>query len=87
MRDLLERALGELSAREKQILALYYYEELTMKEVGATLGLTESRICQIHSAALVKLRARVREALQRKNLPPVEDSALEDVMTSTLRRG
>jgi RNA polymerase sigma factor for flagellar operon FliA len=85
MRTMLECAIGELSAREKQILALYYYEELTMKEVGATLGLTESRICQIHSATLVKLRARIREMLCRQNLPLVEDSALETVVEGMFR--
>lgn len=84
MRSLLAAAIEELSAREKQILALYYYEELTMKEVGATLGLTESRICQIHSGALVKLRARLRQALERKNLPTLEDSALDDVVAGVL---
>lgn len=85
MRSLLARAINELSERERQILALYYYEELTMKEVGATLGLTESRICQIHSAALVKLRGRMREALERKNLPPVADSALDEALAGMIR--
>jgi len=41
------------------VLALYYYEELTMKEVGAALGIGESRVSQIHSLAMVRLRARL----------------------------
>jgi len=59
----LSAAVGELPPRERQLLALYYVEELTMKEVGAVLGLGEARICQIHSAALIRLRARLQELL------------------------
>jgi len=44
------------------VLALYYYEELTMKEVGIILGVGESRISQIHSMAVIRLRARLAEA-------------------------
>jgi RNA polymerase sigma factor for flagellar operon FliA len=39
------------------VLTLYYYEELTMKEIGLTLGVVESRVSQIHSSAVVRLRA------------------------------
>ncbi len=59
---LLTQAIALLPPREQQVLALYYFEELTMKEVGAVLGVGESRVCQIHSAALVRLRARLRPA-------------------------
>ena len=45
--------------KEQRVLALYYYEELTMKEVGAVLGIGESRVSQIHSLAMVRLRARL----------------------------
>src|SRR6185437_15932259 len=55
---------GELPERDQQILSLYYFEELTMKEVGAVLGIGESRISQIHSALLTKLRLRLRSALR-----------------------
>jgi RNA polymerase sigma factor FliA len=85
VRHLLEAAVAELPPRDQQILALYYYEELTMTEVGATLGLTESRICQIHSAALITLRARMREAQMRKNLPRLDDSAVDEVLAQALR--
>jgi FliA/WhiG family RNA polymerase sigma factor len=61
MKDLLTRAIEELPEKERQVLALYYYEELTMKEVGAVLGVGESRVSQIHSMAVVRLRARLAE--------------------------
>jgi RNA polymerase sigma factor for flagellar operon FliA len=61
MKDLLTRAIAELPEKERQVLALYYYEELTMKEVGAVLGVGESRVSQIHSMAVVRLRSRLAE--------------------------
>jgi len=51
-------ALGE---KEKYVVSLYYYEELTMKEIAEVLGITESRVSQIHSAAAAKLQKRLRE--------------------------
>lgn len=63
MSTLLERALGELQERERQVLGLYHYQELTMKEVGAVLGIGESRVSQIHTIALLRLRARLHELL------------------------
>ncbi len=63
MSGLLEKAIGELPARERQVLALYHFEELTMKEVGAVLGIGESRVSQIHTAAVIRLRARLRELI------------------------
>ena len=59
MKHLLEQAISELPDKERKVLALYYYEELTMKEVGAALGIGESRVSQIHSLAMVRLRARL----------------------------
>src|ERR1700740_8039 len=61
MKDLLTRAIEELPEKERQVLALYYYEELTMKEVGAVMGVGESRVSQIHSMAVIRLRARLAE--------------------------
>ena len=61
MKHLLARAITELPEKERQVLALYYYEELTMKEVGTILGVGESRVSQIHSMAVVRLRARLSE--------------------------
>ncbi len=59
MKHLLEQAISELPEKEQRVLALYYYEELTMKEVGVALGIGESRVSQIHSLAMVRLRARL----------------------------
>ena len=61
MKQMLSRVIGELPEKERQVLALYYYEELTMKEVGVALGVGESRVSQIHSMAIVRLRARMSE--------------------------
>ncbi len=52
-------AISALPERERLVMALYYDEELTLKEVGNVLDLSESRVCQIHSQALVRLRARL----------------------------
>ena len=54
-------AISALPERERLVMALYYDEELTLKEVGKVLDLSESRVCQIHSQALVRLRARLGE--------------------------
>lgn len=54
--EFLKKHIRLLSEKEQQMLALYYYEELTMKEIGAVLGITESRVSQIHSQALFKLK-------------------------------
>jgi len=63
-------ALGDLDAHEKQVVTLYYLEELTMKEVGTVLGVGESRISQIHSAAIVRLRGRLEDLMRSsKNAP------------------
>ena len=57
--ELLATAISDLSEREQQVLSLYYFEELTMKEVGLVLGVVESRVSQIHNAALISLRSRL----------------------------
>jgi RNA polymerase sigma factor for flagellar operon FliA len=53
----LTEAIDRLSERERQVVAFYYVEELTMKEIGAILGVTESRVSQVHTQAVVRLRA------------------------------
>mgnify|MGYP000860374884 CR=1 FL=1 len=52
-------ALGELPEKEQKVLALYYYEELTLREIGEVLEVTESRISQLHTKAIIRLRARL----------------------------
>jgi RNA polymerase sigma factor for flagellar operon FliA len=66
MRSLVTSALEDLDNKERQVVTLYYLEELTMKEVGAVLGVGESRVSQIHSVALVRLRARLEEILRSR---------------------
>ena len=56
MKQRLADAIDELPEKERLVLTLYYYEELTMKEIGLTLGVVESRVSQIHSSAVLRLR-------------------------------
>jgi RNA polymerase sigma factor for flagellar operon FliA len=83
LRVLLSGAIEELDTKERQVLGLYYLEELTMKEVGVIMGVGESRVSQIHTAALLGLRARlgdrVGSSLGTRNARAVENvSAKED---------
>jgi RNA polymerase sigma factor for flagellar operon FliA len=64
LKRVLSRAIDELSSKEKMVISLYYYEELTLKEIGEALDLTESRICQIHTKGVIKLRARLKRYLE-----------------------
>ncbi len=57
-RQLLGQAINGLPEREKIVLTLYYYESLTLQEIGRVLGVTESRVCQIHTKAVLHLRSR-----------------------------
>ncbi|MDE3154011.1 MAG: FliA/WhiG family RNA polymerase sigma factor [Acidobacteriota bacterium] len=63
LREHLARALTELPDRERQILALYYEEELTMAEIGEVIGVCESRVSQLRSLALSRLRASLRASI------------------------
>lgn len=60
-KEALARAIEGLPEREKLVLALYYDEELNLKEIGKVLGVTESRVSQIHSQAAARLRGRLRD--------------------------
>ncbi len=64
LRDIIVQRLKELPAQEKLVLALYYYEELTFREIGEVLNLTESRVSQIHSQAVSDLRSSVRTSFE-----------------------
>ena len=57
----LVKAILQLPEQQQIVLNLYYYEELTLKEIGAVIDVTESRVCQIHSAAMKRLRKVVQE--------------------------
>jgi RNA polymerase sigma factor for flagellar operon FliA len=61
MKQLLADAINRMPEREKIVLTLYYYEGLTLAEIGEVLGVTESRVCQIHTKAVLQLRSRMSE--------------------------
>lgn len=61
-RQLLASTINRLPEREKLVLTLYYYEGLTLADIGGVLGVTESRICQIHTKAVLHLRSRMDAA-------------------------
>ncbi|MBF0424248.1 MAG: FliA/WhiG family RNA polymerase sigma factor [Magnetococcales bacterium] len=63
IREALSQAIASLPEKERLVVTLYYFEELTMSEIGAVLGLTESRISQLHSKATLRMRARIRKVL------------------------
>ena len=61
LKSFLGVAMDRLTKQEKLVIALYYYEELTLKEIGEVMSISESRVSQIHTRAVVKLRGMVRE--------------------------
>ena len=61
MRRLLARAINTLPEREKTVVTLYYYEGLTLAEIGQVLGVTESRVSQIHTKSVLQLRAKLAD--------------------------
>ncbi|MGA0586340.1 RNA polymerase sigma factor FliA [Dyella sp. KRB-257] len=61
MRQALIDAITTLPEREQLVMSLYYEQELNLKEIGAVLGVTESRVCQIHGQAIIRLRARMSD--------------------------
>ncbi|MFC1485813.1 FliA/WhiG family RNA polymerase sigma factor [Candidatus Latescibacterota bacterium] len=57
--DRMVKVIGQLTEQERLVIALYYYEELTLKEIGLVLKVSESRVSQIHTTAILKIRARL----------------------------
>jgi RNA polymerase sigma factor for flagellar operon FliA len=62
LRDRVADAISRLPEREKLVIALYYYENLTLREIGEVLGVTESRVSQLHTKAVLRLRSGLNEA-------------------------
>lgn len=60
LRSQLKQGIDELPPKERLVLSLYYYDELTMREIGGVMELTESRVCQLHSQAIIRLRALIK---------------------------
>lgn len=67
-KEILAQAISHLGDRERTVLSLYYYEGLTLAEIGEILGVTESRVCQIHTKAVLQLRSRLSD--RRGETPP-----------------
>jgi RNA polymerase sigma factor FliA len=61
LRDVLAESVERLPEKEQAVVSMYYYNEMTMKEIGKTLNLTESRVSQIHTKAVLRLRGKLRK--------------------------
>ncbi len=68
--ETLAKLIEELPEKEKLVLALYYWEEMTMKEIGKIMNLSEGRVCQLHSQAVIRLKSKLT--------PPDDDSKAKD---------
>jgi RNA polymerase sigma factor for flagellar operon FliA len=64
LKEALGEAIAHLPEREKLVVTLYYYEELTLREIGEVLGVTESRVSQLHTKAVLRLKARLSGGLR-----------------------
>jgi RNA polymerase sigma factor for flagellar operon FliA len=65
LRDRIAKAITALPEREKLVVALYYYENLTLREIGEVLGVTESRVSQLHTKAVLRLRSKLAGELEQ----------------------
>lgn len=63
-RQMLVEAIKSLPERERQMMAMYYERDLNLREIGEVLGVSESRVCQLHTQAVARLRAKLREWLE-----------------------
>jgi len=68
LREAIADAIARLPEREKLVVTLYYYEELTLREIGEVLGVTESRVSQLHTKAILRLKARLAGSATRATL-------------------
>lgn len=64
VKDRLAHAISNLPEREKIVIALYYYESLTLREIGEVLGVTESRVSQLHTKAILRLKGRLKDHVE-----------------------
>jgi RNA polymerase sigma factor for flagellar operon FliA len=68
LKDRLSEAIANLPDRERLVMTLYYYEEMTMREIGLALGVVESRVSQVHASAVVHMRAALKDLVSRGTL-------------------
>ncbi len=66
LKEIIAKAIDALPEKERLMVSLYYYEELTMKEIGAVLDITESRVSQIHSKAVYRLRTKLKAIISEE---------------------
>jgi RNA polymerase sigma factor FliA len=67
IKEIVAEAIGKLPKNERFVVSMYYYDELTMKEIGLVLGITESRVSQIHNKAVLRLRSKLKRHLFGKS--------------------
>jgi len=65
MKEIIGDTIATLPEKERLVVSLYYYEDLNMKEIGSILGITESRVCQIHTKAVLRLRSKLKGMTER----------------------
>jgi len=80
---LIANGLEELPEKEQLVLVLYYYEDLTLKEIGSILDVTESRVCQIHTKAIMRLRGKLKQPAGKRSL----DRLTKEIRQSRRREG
>ena len=86
-RAILAKLIDMLPPQERTVLALYYYDELTMKEIGEVLDISESRVSQVHSGAVLRLRARLkRQRIQATDLDLADETGHPTGSRSTAGR-
>ncbi len=72
LKEALAESISRLPERERLVVTLYYYEELTLREIGEVLGVTESRVSQLHTKAILRLKARLAGAQSRETRETLE---------------
>jgi RNA polymerase sigma factor for flagellar operon FliA len=77
LRENLVAAIEALPEREKQVMGLYYEQELNLRQIGEVLGVTESRVCQMHTQAVARLRARLKVGQQEKGARGAKSAKVE----------
>jgi len=66
MKEIVANTIGTLPEKERLVISFYYYDDLNMKEIGNILGITESRVCQIHTKSVLRLRAKLKNAIEAR---------------------